>query len=218
MLLRTLLLVSTSIYSAYSCPPTPTARARATIFRARMGAYPNESIGIIDITQSGNQVRFRGTVFTLTPGYHGMHVHAIGDLGNGCLAAGPHFNPFGAPHGGLKGRRNDRHVGDLGNIFANVSLAVVTYYVSHDVGKISNLISRGFFHLFVLSIQFQRNGEAMFDLRTTGASITRGPRDIIGRTIVIHSMQDDLGKENRGESATTGNSGMRVACGLILPR
>ncbi|CAJ0600593.1 unnamed protein product [Cylicocyclus nassatus] len=182
MLLRTLFLISATIYSLHSCPPTPTARARATIFRAVPGGYPNTSIGIIDITQSGNQVRFRGTVFTLTPGYHGMHVHAIGDLGNGCMAAGPHFNPFGAPHGGLQGRRNDRHVGDLGNIFAN------------------------------------RNGEAMFDIKTSGASITRGPRDIIGRTIVIHAMQDDLGKTGRGESAMTGNSGMRVACGLILPR
>jgi Cu-Zn family superoxide dismutase len=30
----------------------------------------------------------------LQPGNHGFHVHMEGNLGDGCIAAGAHFNPF----------------------------------------------------------------------------------------------------------------------------
>ncbi|KAI0770475.1 superoxide dismutase [Fomes fomentarius] len=47
---------------------------------------------------------------------HGFHIHASGDLSNGCLSAGPHFNPFEVTHGSPDDSRQSRHVGDLGNI------------------------------------------------------------------------------------------------------
>ena len=34
-----------------------------------------------------------GKILGLEPGKHGFHVHAVGDLGNGCKNAGGHFNP-----------------------------------------------------------------------------------------------------------------------------
>ena len=39
-------------------------------------------------------VLIEGSVFGLTSGKHGFHVHQKGQLGNGCKDAGGHFNPF----------------------------------------------------------------------------------------------------------------------------
>jgi Cu/Zn superoxide dismutase len=55
----------------------------------------------------------RGAVSNLTTGLHGVHVHTYGDLGNGCLNAGAHYNPFNKTHGSPMAA--ERHVGDLGN-------------------------------------------------------------------------------------------------------
>ncbi|KAH6927317.1 hypothetical protein HPB50_001616 [Hyalomma asiaticum] len=45
---------------------------------------------------------------------HGMHVHQLGNLSDGCQSTGPHFNPTNTTHGDR--RSTVRHVGDFGNI------------------------------------------------------------------------------------------------------
>ncbi|XP_030371320.1 extracellular superoxide dismutase [Cu-Zn] [Scaptodrosophila lebanonensis] len=42
-----------------------------------------------------------------------------------------------------------------------------------------------------------------------------GKRTIIGRGLVLHELEDDLGQGNHTDSKKTGNAGGRVACGVI---
>ena len=42
-----------------------------------------------------------------------------------------------------------------------------------------------------------------------------GDTSVIGRSMVVHEQEDDLGRGNFPDSKTTGHSGGRVACGVI---
>ena len=116
--------------------------------------------------------KFKG----LTAGKHGFHIHQFGDLTNGCVTAGPHYNPYKLTHGGNEDK--ERHVGDLGNIVAG------------DDGQAECHYEESLISLF-------------------------GAFSVLGRSCVLHAGVDDLGKGGHELSKTTGNSGGRVACGVI---
>lgn len=42
-----------------------------------------------------------------------------------------------------------------------------------------------------------------------------GAHSIVGRAIVCHAGEDDLGRGGHDDSKTTGHAGARVACGVI---
>lgn len=42
-----------------------------------------------------------------------------------------------------------------------------------------------------------------------------GDLSVVGRSVVVHANEDDLGATDHPESSKTGNSGPRIACGVI---
>lgn len=83
---------------------------------------PNETLNknkrskgfVYFITLPDKRVKIIVNIEGLPPGLHGIHIHEYGDMSNGCISAGPHFNPQNKTHGGPLSKQ--RHVGDLGNI------------------------------------------------------------------------------------------------------
>jgi superoxide dismutase, Cu-Zn family len=53
----------------------------------------------------------------LTPGLHGIHIHAIGACSPTFAAAGPHYNPLSRLHG--LDNPDGAHAGDLPNLIVN---------------------------------------------------------------------------------------------------
>ena len=114
----------------------------------------------------------------LTPGLHGIHIHAIGTCTIGTAtpfsSAGSHHNPLGRMHGLLSAA--GPHAGDLPNLVVN------------------------------------EDGVGHLDGTTTEATLSEGTTSIFdadGSAIVLHALWDD------GVTNPTGNSGGRVACGVI---
>jgi Cu-Zn family superoxide dismutase len=111
----------------------------------------------------------------LTPGRHGIHLHAVGScVGPAFTSAGGHHNPLGAKHG--LDNPDGAHAGDLPNLVVNV-------------------VGRG--HIQAVSE------------RATLSLGTRSLLDGDGSAIIIHAGPDDQVTD------PTGNSGARVACGVI---
>lgn len=102
--------------AAYAAP----ARTAVCIIAPPPGASSTEVKGTITFTQKNGSkgVAIRVRVSGLSPNsVHGFHIHALGDLTQGCVSAGGHFNPLNKNHGGPLDA--ERHAGDLGNVAAD---------------------------------------------------------------------------------------------------
>lgn len=65
------------------------------------------------------------------------------------------------------------------------------------------------------NIIIDNKGHCDFAFQTQKISLNDPIKNIIGRTLIIHSDEDDLGKGGHSDSLTTGHSGRRIACAII---
>ncbi|KAF5744785.1 chloroplast Cu/Zn superoxide dismutase [Tripterygium wilfordii] len=163
----------------------------------------SEVEGVVVLTQEDDgpttvNVRVTG----LTPGPHGFHLHEYGDTTNGCISTGAHFNPNNLTHGAPEDEI--RHAGDLGNIVANAE------------GKVFHVLNELWHLSFEPICQFKMIGNAgVAEATIVDTQIPlSGPNAVIGRALVVHELEDDLGKGGHELSLTTGNAGGRLACGM----
>jgi len=111
---------------------------------------------------------------------------------------------------GLKPGKHGFHIHEFGDLSDGCDSAGAHYNpddVNHGdldnghVGDLGNVVAG-------------TDGIADFTLVAKRVDLT-GDRSVVGRSIVIHSNADDLGKGGDAESLKTGNAGDRLACGVI---
>jgi len=134
-------------------------------------------IGSAKITPTGHGVKISVKVSQLTPGEHGIHIHAVGKCeAPAFTSAGGHFNPTAAHHGIHSVQDPHPHLGDLMNLVVD------------------------------------KNGRGNANFIADGVTLGDGANSLFhegGTSLVIHAKADDL------MSDPSGNSGDRIACGVI---
>ena len=56
--------------------------------------------GVVSFEDNGKDCKISYKISGLAPGLHGFHIHEFADFSNGCVSAGPHWNPHKQTHGG----------------------------------------------------------------------------------------------------------------------
>jgi len=123
--------------------------------------------GTIELTEKEDIVVMVGNL-SGTEGRHGMHVHALGNIGD-CADTKGHYNPDNFDHGAPKD--TIRHVGDLGNIDFSQNVSIFKY--NDSIIKLNgprSIIGRSF---VIHERQDDMGTGNMFDSKTTGNA---GPR------------------------------------------
>ncbi len=153
-----------------------------------------QDVGLATVSETPDgQVSIVVSVEGLTPGEHGIHVHAIGvcdPAGDTPFAsAGGHYNPTGALHGGPPDGRG-------GTPEATPGMATPGATMGH-AGDLDNILvdEAGMGELQIETARFR-----LVELS-----------DADGSALVIHADRDDLVTD------PSGNSGGRIVCGVIAP-
>lgn len=88
---------------------------QAQLAKAELINPEGKKIGIASFTEGQGGVKMVIQVYGLSPGLHGLHIHAEGKADPPDFkSAGGHYNPFGKAHGLMN--PEGHHLGDLENL------------------------------------------------------------------------------------------------------
>jgi Cu-Zn family superoxide dismutase len=90
-------------------------------------------VGVVKLTASGGGVRVRVSVHGLSAGFHGFHVHEVGDCTPPFTSALGHFNPAAAGHPG--------HAADMPVLLVNADGTGEAQFVS-DRYRLTDVLGR----------------------------------------------------------------------------
>lgn len=110
--------------------PVPTARAM-------MHDATGRELGELTISEDAGRVSVRGTLHSLPPGEHGVHLHTAARCDPPFASAGGHWNPSEKQHG-LENPAGP-HFGDLPNLTVE-SDSTVTFHFTATEGSLVALL------------------------------------------------------------------------------
>ena len=114
---------------------------------------------------------------------------------------------------GLTPGRHGFHVHEFGNLTNGCTTAGAHY---NPDGKTHGGPADAIRHVGDLgNIEAGEDGVARLEIEDHLINIYGEVNNIIGRSMVVHEKEDDLGRGDNDESKKTGNAGSRIACGII---
>ena len=113
---------------------------------------------------------------------------------------------------GLPPGKRGFHIHEKGNLHDGCA-SLCAHYNPHN--KTHGGLNEKNSHMGDLgNINVNKNGKVKCSLIANNLRLT-GKYSVIGRSVVIHEDEDDLGKGDNKDSLKTGNAGKRIACGII---
>lgn len=110
---------------------------------------------------------------------------------------------------GLKpGQAHGLHIHEVGDCSSGDGMSAKGHF--NPQGKPHGDPAAGDHHAGDLpALKAEKNGHANLDAVLEGVTVAPGPTSIVGRGLIIHADPDDY------KTQPTGNSGARIACGVI---
>ena len=183
--------------------------------QAAMTDAQGKAVGRVMLTQMPKGVLIRAELAGLPSGWHGFHIHDVGNCAPPFSSAGPHLNPGNDKHGLVEG---GSHAGDLPNVHvgadgrAMAEMIAPHLSLSEDIATEPSIVDQAVgavgsaAGVETVNLIDQALGSVR---RAVGVGTTVDLLHANGSAIVVHAKADDYRTDPAGDSAD------RIACGVI---